>query len=415
MSGSLNINDFYTNNPIPKHKMRIPLKEFIVNPEETLKTAKQYLDTEGVLFITHAFDSEFKMALEAQLLSAVQSMDSNVESLYTMSRQKPLNGVWNSPKTGYFVLGQQDDDSKLDRFPLDITQSGDANKLGVPMAYNPIFTSVNLWALEHKKELSAILLKLTYPDGILDRDTCKFIPKQSGMKFDMIKPSFDYHRCDRYRAMLVYDNGRNLMFLPKSHITEFKAVKKDKKRKRTVNAFQDGKITAKDIRQYGVCAPTAYEANDTGTLVIFKDVVYFEDGQMRGKNSQIFRINIGIHTAYELSEKDKLSIAMMAAARDFTPTMVGNGRTMQNIAKGSKFSKYTPIFNGKGQGKSRKNDPLQSAVFTQCKNAIMLDRDVMTRKFKRVRPLTRHLLGDTQEDPFLDAPDHVKQIWKVNI
>ena len=410
MSNPLNVPSFYKENPTPDHQMRIPLKEIIDDPEENLKRASQYLEEYGVVFITHAFDHEFKDALEERLLQAVKKMDPQVESLQTMSRQKPLNGVWNSPKTGYFVLGQQEDDSKLDRFPLDITRSGDANSLGISMVYNPIYTGVNLWALEQRKDLAAVLLKLTYPNGILDRDTCKYICKQSGIKFDMVKPSFDIHRCDRYRAMLIHDVGRSLMFLPKSHLEEFEKVKKSKKRKRIVNAFQDGKVNTKDLRPYGVCAPQDF---DTGTLVIFKDVVYFEDGQMRGKNSHVLRVNIGIHDAPDLSEKDRLSIAMMAAARDFTPTMVGNGKTMKNIAKGSKFAKYTPIFNGKSQGKARKNDPLQSAIFTQCKNSIMLDRDMMYREFQKVKPLTRHLMGDTQEEPFSEACDTVKKIWSV--
>ena len=415
MSGSLNLKGFYEKNPNPEHKLRIPLQEFILNPEETLKKAQSYLNEYGVLFITHAFDKEFKEALESQIEKCVKKMDPNVESLKEMIRQKPLNGVWNSPKTGSFVLGQQEDDTKLDRFPLDITRSGDDNSLGISMAYNPIYTGVNLWALEHRKDLAAILLKLTFPNGVLDRDTCTYIDKDSKGKFDMIKPVFDIHKCERYRAMLIYDGGRSLMFLPKSHQDEFETGKKSKKRKRTVNAFQESNLSVKELSKYGLCAPPAHEMNDTGTMVLFKDVIYFEQGQLRGKHAQVFRINIGMHNPTKMNEKDKLSLAMMAAARDFAPTIVGNGKNMKNIAKGSRFNKYNPVFNGKTQGKLRKNDPLQSAIFTQCKNSIMLDRKTMMREFKKVKPLTRHLMGDHQEEPFAEADDTIKNIWKVEL
>jgi len=375
----------------------------------------------------------------------------DIESMADVVRQNPLKGVWGAPRAGSFVLAQQNDDEHLDRMPLDITGNGE-NDMGVSMTYNPVYTHIILWALEHRNDLAAILLKLTYPNGVIDRDTCTWVDKSSKGKFDMMKPSYDVHECDRYRAMLVYENGRRLMFLPKSHTSsplcdEFPDGRNQKKRKRTVLPFMGGKMLTKDAAPYGVSAPSASEANRTGTLgkcipkraappqradtlaggasrgavdthththtlvVIFKDVIYFEHGQLRNKDSHIFRINMGVHDASYMSEKDRLTLAMVAAARDFTPTLTGNNVTMSTVAKGLKFARFAPVFDGKRQAKYRKVDEKQRATFRQCKRNITLQRDIMHAQFEQIRPLTRHLMGDTQDEPFADAPAPIKSIW----
>lgn len=410
------LRQFYAEHPTPKDEMRIPLVEFIKDAERAFAKAQHYLEDEGVVFITYAFDDEFVQALESQLLECIKKMDPEkngaVEHLKNVIRQNPLKGVWSTPRGGAFVLAQQEDDNTLDRLPLDITGNGE-NDLGISMTYNPIYTHVILWALEHRKDLAAILFKLTYPNGVVDGDTCTWINKQSRGKFDMIKPSYDVHNCDRYRAMLVYDNGRRLVFLPKSHTPEFPAGRTEKKRKRTVIPFMEGKLTTKIASQYGVSAPPSSSTRNTGTLVLFKDIIYFDHGQLRGKESHVFRINMGVHDASRMTEKDKLTLAMMAATRDFTPTITGNNVTMSTVAKGAKFMPYTPIFDGKRQAKYRKTDEKQSATFRQCKNNIALQRDMMYSRFKQVKPLTRHMLGDTQDDPFSEASAQVKSIWKA--
>lgn len=407
---------FYAENPTPRDGMRIPLANFISDPEESLVKAQRYLEEEGVVFITYALDEEFTHALEQQLVTCIRKMDpeknGELKHMKNVVRQNPLKGVWSTPRGGSFVLAQQMDDPKLDRLPLDITGNGD-NDLGISMAYNPIYTHVTLWALEHRKDLAAILFKLTYPRGVVDRDTCTWVNKQSRGKFDMTKPSYDVVDCDRYRSMLVYDNGRRLMFLPKSHSAEFPQGRVEKKRKRTVIPFMSGSLYTKDVAQFGVSAPATSESNNTGTLVIFKDVVYFEYGQLRGKDSHVFRINTGVHDVSRMTEKDRLSLAMVAAARDFTPTITGNNVTMSTVARGAKFAPYAPIFDGKRQAKYRKRDEKQSATFRQCKNMLNLQRDTMYKEFQKIKPLTRHMMGDTQDDPFSEASPEVQAIWKA--
>lgn len=415
------LGEFYAKHPTPDDGMRIPLASFIENPEESFIKAQRYLEEEGVVFITHAFDRDLVQVLEKRLLDCVKKMDpegnSEVKHLKDVVRKNPSKGVWGTPRSGSFVLAQQNDDEQLNRLSLDITGNGD-NDLGVSMAYNPIYTNIILWTLEHRKDLAAILMKLTYPSGVIDRDTCTWVSKRSTGKFDMTKPCYDVHECDRYRAMLVHENGRRLMFLPKSHSTapapyvkDFPDGRKQKKRKRNVLPFMPGKLFTKDVAPFGVAAPASSEANHTGTLVIFKDVVYFEHGQLRNKHSNVFRINMGVHDASHMTEKDRLTLAMAAAARDFTPTITGNNVTMSNIAKGAKFAQYNPLFDGRRQAKYRKVDEKQNAIFRQCKRNIALQRNALLAKFKQVKPLTRHLMGDTQEDPFEEANSDVKNIW----
>ena len=412
------LEEFYAKRKTPDDKMRIPLASFLENPKESFLKAEKYLEEEGVVFITYAFEQDLVSVLEKRLVDCIKRMDpegnADIKHMKDVVCQNPSKGVWSNPRAGSFVLAQQNDDEHLDRLPLDITGNGE-NDMGVSMVYNPIYTHIILWTLEHRKDLAAILLKLTYPNGIVDRDTCTWVDKSSQNKFSMMKPTYDVYECDRYRAMLVYEDGRQLMFLPKSHTSAFPNGRNQKKRKRTVLPFMKNTLTAKEAFPFAVGAPPISEANQTGTLVIFKDVVYFEQGQLRSKNSHVFRIHMGVHDASRLTEKDRLTVAMAAASRDFTPTITGNNVTMSTVAKGFKFAPYTPPFDGKRQLKYRKVDEKQSATFRQCKRAITLQRTTLQEQFNKIRPLTRHLMGDTHNDPFKEATPTIRNMWQVNL
>lgn len=396
---------FYKTHPVPADQLRIPLNSFVDAPEASLARAHAYLEEYGVIFITDAGDDALRAALEEQVLKCVHTMDPNngdAQSLDQVVRQAPAQGVWGSVSTGALLLAQQEDTDEhpVSRLPLQLAEKG------VPMTFNPVFSRVNLWAMQHRPDLAAILFKLTYPNGTLDHDTCTYISKQSPGKFDMVRPSYDVHECGRYRAFLSWENGRRMVFLPKSHTDAFAAGKKEKKRKRTVLPFAQNKMSTKEAAAYGVYAPSK-----NGTLVIFKDVVYFEHGQMRAPTSSIFRVHLGVHDPHTMTTGDRKTLAVYSAASGFTPTVLGNNALMATYAKGQKYALYTPIFNGKRQSKFRRESNHERLAFKRCR----VNHDQIAEEYERIRPLTRHMLGDTQEDPFKGESVEAQAIWNADL